>query len=241
MLQDLSYEAFKEPRGFLKILQWVFAICAFATTVNFSAYPSVELSCAGNQTTPPAPVRINHEIQYPFNLDHELMTVKVPACNGTSLECGPVGNAKSDAEFFVTTGVLTFLYSTGMIALYLLADQMYTQNSKAPIVDFCITLLFAVFWLSASSAWANGLSAVRSGSDPTNWELVDNSGTNTKLCSANLFECKNVITASFGGIVISILFGYINFILWAANLWFLYKETTWFGGNSSNNASPSGV
>ena len=24
--------------------------------------------------------------------------------------------------------------------------------------------------------------------------------------------------------------GFLNFLLWAANLWFLYKETSWFGG-----------
>ena len=28
--------------------------------------------------------------------------------------------------------------------------------------------------------------------------------------------------------------GFLNFFLWAANLWYLYKETAWFSGNMNN-------
>lgn len=42
------------------------------------------------------------------------------------------------------------------------------------------------------------------------------------------------------------LLGYLNFFLWASDLWFLYKETLWFqnriggGGASSSGMSPGG-
>jgi len=249
MLQDLSYEAFKEPRGFLKILQWIFAICAFATTVNFTTTSSVHLTCKDNNTVV---ADLSHIIGYPFDLDQTHNAMKFPVCkNGTSpnnagLDCYLVGNAKSDAQFFVTTGVLSFLYATGLIAVFLLADKSYTENNRAPVIDFFISVIFAVFWLSGSSAWASGLSAVRVGADPLNWQTVIGGTEDVRVCDLlkTGYECSNKITGEFGGIVISILFGFINFILWAANLWFLYKETAWFESimkNSSNNVGTAGV
>jgi len=248
MLQDLSYEAFKEPRGFLKVLQWIFAICAFATTVNFSSTSSVLLTCKDNNTT--TAHQLYHPISYTFDLDQPHNAIKFPICkngtaapNGGEPECYLVGNAKSDSQFFVTTGVLSFLYATALIVMFLLADKSYTENNRAPLIDFFITVIFAVFWLSASSAWANGLSAVRAGANPDNWQTVLKVNGDLQagnICNATFtgYTCSDKASGEFGGIVISILFGFINFILWAANLWFLYKETTWFESIMKNSGNP---
>ena len=31
------------------------------------------------------------------------------------------------------------------------------------------------------------------------------------------------------------LLGFLNFFLWASNLWFVYKETHWFAGRSNQS------
>jgi len=243
MFDNLSYEPFKEPRGFLKVLQWIFAICAFATTVNFTTQPSVELSCIGNTSLT---TTVRHTIEYPFDLDHDLFPINLNCPNVLSkLACGPVGNAKSDSQFFVTTGVLSFLYSTLMIGIYLFADKLYTENPRAPMWDFAFTLIFAVFYISGSAAWSHGLTGLRAGTNPNQWDLIQTLNGTIKethhFCDNaenTILKCANIVEAEFGGIVISILFGFIDFILWAANLWFLYKETTWFDGLMQT--SPSG-
>jgi hypothetical protein len=62
----------------------------------------------------------------PFNLDK---------CGGASPpSVAFVGNAKSDAEYFVTTGVLSFLYSMAAAAVYLLAERSYQSNNILPCV-----------------------------------------------------------------------------------------------------------
>ena len=74
-----------------------------------------------------------------YSLDHEV-TKEVNSCPVTGvtidpkIECNLVGDAKSDSQFFVTTGVLTFLYATGIGAVYLLADTLYTENSRVPMI-----------------------------------------------------------------------------------------------------------
>jgi len=41
-------------------------------------------------------------------------------------------------------------------------------------------------------------------------------------------ECHTTSRGHFGGANVSVLFGFLNFFLWASNLWFLYKETNWY-------------
>jgi hypothetical protein len=121
-----------------------------------------------------------------------------------------------------------------LIAVYLLAHKVYSENTHAPVIDFIFTVIFAVFWLSGSAAWSNGLSDLKKATDPNNFhpDLISPAG----IVISPITPIK---PGSFGGIVISILFGFINFILWAANLWFLYKETTWFESILKNQAPAS--
>lgn len=109
---------------------------------------------------------------------------------------------------------------------------------KQPFQDFVITVIFGVLWISSSAAWANGLSGLKSVTLPN---IVGN-------C-----ECT-VSTSSFSTLNISVvrtekiffyrqltgkfqIFGFLNFFLWAANLWFLYKETAWFQGNQPKDTN----
>lgn len=51
----------KEPRGVMRMLQWFFSICAFATCCDFSTYLQYVVTCAdGTSQT------ITHNASYPF-------------------------------------------------------------------------------------------------------------------------------------------------------------------------------
>lgn len=84
-----------------------------------------------------------------------------------------------------------------------------------------LTTVLAIFWLSGSAAWSSGANALKAVTDP---------GIIAKLCSE-----VQVSTSSFSSLNISLLFGYLNFFLWASDLWFLYKETYWFKERQPNN------
>lgn len=91
-----------------------------------------------------------------------------------------------------------------------------------------LTTILAIFWLSGTAAWTNGASALKTVTDPI--ELA-----------AHCKNCK-VFTSSFSRLNISLLLGYLNFFLWASDLWFLYKETIWFQNRQQgigNGAGPN--
>ncbi|GFG38646.1 hypothetical protein Cfor_01672 [Coptotermes formosanus] len=203
----MNFAVFKEPRGVMRILQFIFAICAFTTTTGFVGYVEIALNCED-------PVKVKLGYSYPFRLDH--VNQDVTACN-KSLSFHLIGDFSSDAQFFVATGVLSVLYCIGIVLVYVMLDAMYQSTGLLPLADFFLTVTLAVFWLSGSAAWANGVNGLKG----TTQNIID-----TQQCSGNI--CNSVLTGSFSELTISVILGFLNFFLWASDLWFLYKETPWF-------------
>lgn len=81
--------------------------------------------------------------------------------------------------------------------------------------DFILTAILAVFWLAGAAAWSNGASGLKTVTDAVKIQ---------SQCGGRVL----VLISSFSRLNISLLFGYLNFFLWASDLWFLYKETHWF-------------
>jgi hypothetical protein len=60
-------------------------------------------------------------------------------CNGThSLHL--LGDFSSDAQFFVATGVLSFLYCIGITVVYTMFDAVYQNNGLLPLAVRLINL-----------------------------------------------------------------------------------------------------
>ncbi|GAB0094052.1 synaptophysin-like [Sergentomyia squamirostris] len=196
--------AFQEPRGVMRILQFIFAICAFATTTNFSNTVSLQ-NCDNTNSTR------SFTLEYPFRFAEKVCTPSEGVVKDIS------ANVASDAQFFVATGVLSLLYCVFIIVVYALIDELYKNKTEIPLADFMLTTVLAVFWLSGSAAWANGTSALKGVTDPIDIRA---------LCG-NIPQC-GVTVGSFSRLNISLIFGFLNFFLWASDLWFLYKETIWF-------------
>lgn len=226
----------KEPRGFIRCLEWLFAVIAFATCAHFStkAVYAVECQGKGNTTT-----LVEHVISYPFKLDETKAKLnQTPTCfNPDDVEQFP-GDAKSDAVFFVFTGVIAWLGATACLVIYIFFSQKYLDESKkGPMFDFCFTLIVAVFWLSASAAWANGVISLKTAADTEDWLTT----TNVTVCfqkdghyTSKIKSCTPISSGSWGGANASILLGFLNFFLWASNLWFIYKDTAWFANRAQS-------
>lgn len=219
-MDQLKLDIIKEPRGFIRVLQFVFAICAFATTTNFGSNFSFTVSCKPNGTES---VKLSQDIAYPFRFDH-IKVEDVKAC-GNTYKVNYFGDYSSDAEFFVASGVLAMFYAMASLAFYCFMDAQYQENKTFPLVDFLVSMIIAVFWLSGSAAWASGLSSVKFVSDPNTFFQY------LPICVDN--SCVAEFAGNFAGLNISIIFGFLNFFLWAVNLWFLYKETSWFLDHST--------
>ncbi|XP_039878593.1 synaptophysin-like isoform X1 [Simochromis diagramma] len=205
----------KVPLGFIKVLQWFFAIFAFSTCGSYSGMFKIAVEC---KSWVQSDLSIEVEFEYPFRLHQEYFDA--PTCKSEYKErVFLTGDYSSSAEFFVTIGVFAFLYSTAALTIYVFFFEKYKENNKGPLIDLGVTGVFAFMWLVSSAAWAKGLSNVKTATNPD--EVI----TMINACEDDENRCREVHDPVMSGLNTSVAFGFINLVLWAGNLWFIYRET----------------
>ena len=121
----MNTEVLKEPRGFMRCLECFFAMVAFATCANYGSYTEYRVECTNSSLSQ----NVRHDFSYPFRLDHST-PVNITCGGDKSFAMYPPGDFKSDAEFFVFTGVVAFLGSILSLVVYVFFSGLYTDDQK---------------------------------------------------------------------------------------------------------------
>uniref|UniRef100_A0A3B3WLK6 Uncharacterized protein n=1 Tax=Poecilia mexicana TaxID=48701 RepID=A0A3B3WLK6_9TELE len=126
-----------QPSGF------IFAICAFATCGGYHGYLQVKVDCSARR---PNNLSINIEFGYPFRLQQ--IHFKAPLCDASREEVIFLnGDFSAAAQFFVTVGVLAFLYSFFATIVYVFYQNKYLKNNRGPlVVSDVFGFLNAILW-----------------------------------------------------------------------------------------------
>ncbi|KAF0035219.1 hypothetical protein F2P81_012977 [Scophthalmus maximus] len=215
-----TFQVLKLPLGFIRVLEWLFAIFAFATCGGYSGQLRVSVDCMERASSN---LSIGIDFAYPFRL-HQV-SFEAPMCEGTRRELVfLIGDYSSSAEFFVTIAVFAFLYSLMATVVYVFFKNKYHENNRGPLIDFVVTVVFSFMWLVSSSAWAKALSDVKVATDPDEVQLL------ISACKVLTNRCGSVHGSHWSGLNTSVAFGFLNFVLWAGNIWFVFKETGWHKG-----------
>ncbi|XP_008491220.2 synaptophysin-like protein 1 [Calypte anna] len=203
-----------EPLGFIKVLEWIFSIFAFATCGGFQGETTLLVSCKGvvNKT-------VSAAFAYPFRLHTAVFNAPDPKrCGGTWTDVSLVGNFSSSAQFFVTLAVLVFLYCIAALVVYIGYKHVYQQNSKFTLIDLAITVITAFLWLVSTFAWAKALADIKVSTGASMIPGIES-------CKAPGTTCHFASVTSMGTLNVSVVFGLLNMVLWSANIWLLYKDT----------------
>ncbi|KAM9814125.1 synaptoporin-like [Neosynchiropus ocellatus] len=196
----------------------IFAICAFATCGGYSGHLQVKVDCADPRLSNRS---INIEFGYPFRL-HQVH-FRVPLCETKRDEILFLdGDFSFVPQFFVSVGVFAFLYSLLATVVYVFYQNKYLRNNRGPTVDFFVTVLFSSVWIVSSCSWAKTLHGIKEATDPTSVLLL------ISACKAPENKCAATLEPLWSRLNASVVFGFINVILWVGNIWFVFKETGWY-------------
>ncbi|XP_075414649.1 synaptophysin-like protein 1 [Tenrec ecaudatus] len=216
---QLNLSPLKEPLGFIKVLEWIASIFAFATCGGFKGKTEILVQChkaTENKTVTAA-------FAYPFRLNHASFQVppKVNVCDIKWNDYVLIGDYSSSAQFYVTFAVFVFLYCIAALLLYVGYTNLYRDSRKLPVIDFVITLVVTFLWLVSTSAWAKALTDIKVA---TGHNIIQELEPCEKQHSG--VTCYFDSVTSMGSLNVSVIFGFLNMILWGGNAWFVYKETS---------------
>nr|XP_034491131.1 synaptophysin-like protein 1 [Marmota flaviventris] len=146
---QINLNPLKEPIGFIKVLQWIASIFAFATCGGFKGKTEILVNC------PPLKVIENHTVEatfgYPFRLNQASFRSHpvVNVCNGNWSSHFLIGDYSSSAQFYVTFAVFVFLYCIAALLLYVGYTNLYRDSHKLPMIIF--GFLNMILW--GGNAW----------------------------------------------------------------------------------------
>ncbi|KAI4803262.1 synaptophysin-like protein 1 [Pseudochaenichthys georgianus] len=224
----LNLSPLKEPLGFVKLVEWLTAIFAFGSCSGFSGKNVMSLLCGDGRND-----TLDANFHYPFRLSAvPLIEGNATLCNQSATTTHMVGDSASSVEFFVGVAVVCFLYSMVALLVYLGYMHVYKDSDFGPIFDFLLTAVLVFLWLVCSSAWAKGLQNVKDATDTAGI------GNTLAVCRGANVTCEVTEFASMRPLNISVVFGYLNMLVWAGNAWFVYKETRWHSQKFSTQPGP---
>ncbi|XP_033822023.1 synaptoporin b [Periophthalmus magnuspinnatus] len=196
----------------------IFAVCAFATCGGYYGHLQVKVDCAERRQSNHT---INIDFSYPFRLQQ--VHFRAPLCEARRHEVYFLdGDMSVSAQFFVMVGVFAFLYSLLATVVYVFYQNSYLRNNRGPLVDFVVTVVFSCLWLVSTCCWAKSLSNVKNATNPTQVLLL------ISACRAPENKCTVTQEPRWARLNTSVVFGFVNLILWAGNIWFVFKETGWY-------------
>uniref|UniRef100_A0A5S6R5C0 MARVEL domain-containing protein n=1 Tax=Trichuris muris TaxID=70415 RepID=A0A5S6R5C0_TRIMR len=231
LLSQMNTRILKEPLGFIRVIEFPMVILAFATTAGYAASMLVQYSCFGEKE-----YSNEYHLDWSYPFDLPVYGLASNFCDPKSQTVYPFGEgAVSQSQFFVCTGILSFLYILGILCVYLFQLEKYETDNRWPVVDFLITVVLAIFWFIASCAWAAGVSTLKSITDPmtVKVKLISIS----VLCASKDHACAFPTEWNYASLNVSLIAGFACFFLFASNLWFIWKETEWFKSRQPPSAS----
>lgn len=157
-------------------------------------------------------------VQYPFDFKNVQV---VNGCPGYNFSYTQVASLNGSPQFFVMTGILSLMYVSAALTIYLFFSSTYDSIPVFPVADLIVSAILCLFWFIASSSFSSGVSLLKS---TANYESLSQ-----VICPAQLISHNGVCTqtdvASWKSLNVALVSGFTSFFLWGASLWFVFKET----------------
>lgn len=162
---------------------------------------TLKASCPPSEggTKPSYEKLILYTVEYPFNFESQRIRVRKECSSSEETDQYLDMSFSSSPQFYVATGVLSFLYSVGCLVVYIFGTRHYETNPLIPVIDLAATGVLTIFWLAGSCAWAAGVSDVKFYTNP------DHLIKQLTICSSTLENCQPESPGKWASLNISLV------------------------------------
>jgi len=212
LISDLNVDQLKLPLGFIKIPQLVLAVIAFTARSGWQF--AVKYKCNGEFVS--------------TNVGSFDLSGTFKKCDGT-LERVLTADHSTAASFFGLIAILSIIYVLIAIYVYLFKWGVYAGDERIPKIDLIITCILAIWWFLATWIWWRATNQLEHDTEP---KSVSQRFKAAKFCGPNdkdFDNCDFTSYADYATLTVSVIAGFGCLLLWASNIYFAFKETSWFG------------
>ncbi|KAL3095595.1 hypothetical protein niasHT_024421 [Heterodera trifolii] len=212
VFRRVDFEQLQMPLGFIRLMEAAFCVLSL---IAFRAWNfHLSIFC---------PNKASHHVEF-GSLDID--TLSVSRCNKTeTLLFDP--NFGAGADFVAYLIPLSLFVTVTGLLFYLLCYSHYTSDDRVPVLDLIVTVLLTVGWMIGTLSFSLSARAI---SEATTEENVNKTMVAHGICDGvkSGDECRWESHATHAPLSAVTLAGVGLFILFASNIWFIYKETPFF-------------
>lgn len=207
---EFYWLALLQPKGFLKILQFIISILTFSLTAGFTATAVQSCLEVVDNNNISVVNRVNSP--YPFQ-NYELYANNTVKLFPTNIGHGP--------QFFVCWGVFTMFYAIVAVLVYMFLSKKFVVSGLTALPDWLVIFdliancFWVIMWFLAFLVWAIESNMLK-------FFVVN-------FLSAQKFaNCSAAKSQSFAQTDISLTFSFLLIFIWVCNIYFIVKDTSYY-------------
>ena len=225
-LARLNCSSSKKVKILYRVCQMVLAALAFESTLSFHTRAVVLVTCleenSSEQPTNMLWSTISYSIGYPFAFESTTIEEKYNCTKNAPLieQAFPMDNhVSSSAQFFVTIGVLSLVYSGAAVIFYSTRGQQYATDPMLPVIDLVFTVILTFFWIAGTCEWAFAVSNLK------HYTSLRYLNGYIHICKGASAFCFEEEPANWRPLDFSLLCAVKNAIVWLISCCSIFKET----------------
>lgn len=236
---EIHWKAPLQAKGFLKLIEMLIALLAFALVAGFSVTHTADCKIT-NITNSTLPWHFSTKVKYPFST--AVTTVSSVRIGNESISTGikahidPINpaidplnpsipnndlnsNIKQAGQFFVVWGIFSIFYGIIALIVYMLTTanaQMEWLVNYLVLSDVIFHVAWTLCWFIASIEWAVAQNQLKNSINDVLKKYSDQ-------CDSFTIDNGSYVQAAIADV-----FGFTSVILWAINIYWVILDTSFY-------------
>jgi len=226
LLTRMDWEQLKMPLGFVRVLELVFCIIGYAALTSWEFDLAVTCKYDSTVALPKGTTPSVQLITSSLRLGEWELKKCDSLAAGTDTAAVLFPDGGGAKGYYSTLLLLSLLITAATLLVYIGWWPEYTMDERLPTADMILTSILAFTWLVGTFAFALAVSQIKASVTVENVEKVVTGGDWCK--GTGVTGCDVKSTAMTSLLSVAVVCGLANVLLYAVNVWFVYKETPSF-------------